>query len=253
MTVRIIFALAAAKGWIQHHLDINNAFLNGFLDEDIYMALLEGYKEEENGKVSAWDVFDIRDISANVVETPLRHDWFAQNKDSPLLTDSSVYKRLVGRLLYLNFTRPDLILRVHYLSRFMQHPTNSLVSWKSKKQSTVARSSSEAEYRSAATCVCELKWISYIMEDLQYHDPLPIFLHCDNKSAIQLIENPVFHERTKYIELDCHIIRDHYKLGFMKPVFIPSEQQLADPFINALPAPIFEPILSKMSFLAAPS
>ncbi|GAA0172509.1 hypothetical protein LIER_26321 [Lithospermum erythrorhizon] len=61
---------------------------------------------------------------ANVVATPLPYDWHAHDADSPLLDDPSVYRRLVGRLCYLNFTRPDLTFSVHFLCRFMQHPTD---------------------------------------------------------------------------------------------------------------------------------
>ncbi|GAA0175157.1 hypothetical protein LIER_28392 [Lithospermum erythrorhizon] len=66
---------------------------------------------------------DLKMENTNVVATPLPHDWKVQDPNSPEIEDPVVYRRLVGRLLYLNFTKPDLTFSVHYLSQFMQHPT----------------------------------------------------------------------------------------------------------------------------------
>ena len=74
----------------------------------------------------------------------------------------------------------------------------TLVSWKTKKQAIVSRSSTEAEYRSLASTVCELLWISYILRDFDITVPLPIPIWCDNQAALHIVANPVFHERTKH-------------------------------------------------------
>lgn len=81
------------------------------------------------------------------------------------------------------------------------------MSWKSKKRHIVSRSSSKAEYRAMANLCCELTWLRYLFEDLQVAHPQAIFLYCDNKSAVHTATNPIFHERTKHIELDSHLIR----------------------------------------------
>ncbi|KAL0353607.1 UNVERIFIED_CONTAM: Retrovirus-related Pol polyprotein from transposon RE2 [Sesamum angustifolium] len=73
----------------------------------------------------------------------------------------------------------------------------SLVSWKTKKQATVSRSSAEAEYRSMASTVCELLWITYLLCDFGVSVSLPIPFWCDNQAALHITANPVFHERTK--------------------------------------------------------
>ncbi|KAL0285838.1 UNVERIFIED_CONTAM: hypothetical protein Sradi_7162800 [Sesamum radiatum] len=84
----------------------------------------------------------------------------------------------------------------------------------------MSRSSAEAEYRSMGVTVCELQWISYLLCDfaLTVHTPIPLF--CDNKAALHIMANPVFHERTKHLEIDYHIVHNLYKLGFIAPSFV---------------------------------
>ena len=79
---------------------------------------------------------------------------------------------------------------------------NSPVSWKTKKQHTVARSSAEAEYRSMASTTCELKWIKGVLSSLGISHSMPIQLYCDSQAALHIAKNPVFHERTKHIDVD---------------------------------------------------
>lgn len=89
----------------------------------------------------------------------------------------------------------------------------SLISWKSKKQHTVSRSSAESEYRSMASVVSEVIWLVGLLQDIGVQVPTPIELYCDNKAAIQIASNPMFHERTKHIEIDCHFVRKDFKQG----------------------------------------
>lgn len=75
---------------------------------------------------------------------------------------------------------------------------HSPISWKSKKQGTVSRSSSEAEYRAMASAAAEVTWLLRLLEDLEIKNLKPITLNCDNQSAIYIAKNPVFHDRTKH-------------------------------------------------------
>lgn len=83
---------------------------------------------------------------------------------------------------------------------------SSLVVWKMKKQNVVSRSSVEAEYRSMAHSSCELVWLHRLLKDLQIAIDIPISLYCDNAAAIHITRNPVYHERTKHIEIDYHVV-----------------------------------------------
>ncbi|KAL2236892.1 UNVERIFIED_CONTAM: Copia protein [Sesamum indicum] len=85
------------------------------------------------------------------------------------------------------------------------------------------------------TAFCELLWISYLLGEFGISVSAPFPFHCDDKAAIQISENPIFHERTKHLDIDCHVIRDHFKCGFILPRHIPSQLQVADMFTKSLP------------------
>ncbi|XP_016185879.1 uncharacterized protein LOC107627556 [Arachis ipaensis] len=218
------------------------------------------------------------------------------------LEDKTHYRQLVGRLLYLTNTRPDIAYAMGRLSQFIDCPTNvhmqatqkvlrylkgcpsvgfffaadndlkiigfsnadwatcadsqrsitghcfyfgrSLINWKSKKQSTIARSSSEAEYRALALATCQAQWLSYIMWDLGMPVIEPITLFCDNRSAIHIATNPIFYEKTTHIEVDCHTARNQHLSGLTHLMPVSSSNQLADFLTKALTPGPLQPIFS---------
>lgn len=98
-----------------------------------------------------------------------------------------------------------------------------------------------------AAIVFELLWLTYIMSDLNLKVNLPIKLFCDNQVAIRIVENPVSHERTKHVGIDCHFIRTHYENGFVKPHYIPSMYQIAYVFTKSLSAATLQKIRFKLN------
>ncbi|GKD44289.1 ribonuclease H-like domain-containing protein [Tanacetum coccineum] len=112
-----------------------------------------------------------------------------------------------------------------------------MVSWKSKKQATLSKSSAEAEYRSMAAATCELMWVVNILKDLKVTNLLSAELYCDNSATIQIAANPVMHEKAKHFDLDVHIIREKVASGLIKTAKIDSENQTADIFTKALGLP----------------
>lgn len=124
---------------------------------------------------------------------------------------------------------------------------SSLISWKSKKQGVVSRSSPEAEYQSLAMVTCELIWLQQILRDLFVTVTGPAKLYCDNKSAIHIATNPVFHERTKHIEIDCHTVREQIKAGRLKTFHVSTGNQLADILTNPFHPGPFHSFLQRLS------
>ncbi|PKU68279.1 Retrovirus-related Pol polyprotein from transposon TNT 1-94 [Dendrobium catenatum] len=138
------------------------------------------------------------------------------------------------------------------ISGFCNFLGTSPISWQVKKQSTIARSSTEAEYRALASEAAEILWLRRLLEDLHIPQITPTTVYCDNTSAIALANNPVFHARTKHIEVDCHFIRDCIKKHHISVHHICTTDQLADLFTKALSNPRFKLLSSKLTATTEP-
>ncbi|XP_074293500.1 uncharacterized protein LOC141620560 [Silene latifolia] len=246
-------------------------------------------------------------LGSKPAATPIEQNHRLGLASGPLCEDVEAYRRLIGRLVYLAVTLPDLSYAVHILSRFLSNPHsehmaaahrvvrylkgspgqgillradrplsisgwcdsdwggcptsrrsitgwfvtlgNSPISWKTKKHQTVSLSSNEAEYRSMTQLVCELKWLKGLLLSLDVLVTAPISIFSDSKSALDLARNPVFHERTKHIEINCHFIRDAIVDGLVSPRHVSTNEQLADIFTKAFGVPQFTCLLRKLGIL----
>ncbi|CAJ2666097.1 unnamed protein product [Trifolium pratense] len=221
-------------------------------------------------------------------KTPLDPSVKLHQDTSPPFEDIARYRRLVGKLLYLTTTRPNIVFVTQQLSQFLTSPTqvhydiacrvvkylkgspgcglffsrtsklqllgftnadsagcldtrqstsgycfflgSSMISWHAKKQHTVAQSSSKAEYRALSFAACELQWLAYLLENLRVLCIKPPVLYCDNQSALHIAANPVFHERTKHLEVNCHFVREKLQQEIFKLLPIHTKSQLANFF-----------------------
>jgi len=223
------------------------------------------------------------------------------------LIDLTLYHTIVGSLVYLTITRPDIAYAVNVVSQFVTSPIivhwaavlrilqylwgtvfqslllsstsslelraysdadhgsdptdrksvtgfciflgNSLISWKSKKQSIVSQSSTEAKYHAMTSTTKEIVWLRWLLADMGVSFSHPTPMYCDNQSSIQIAHNLVFHERTKHIEIDCHLTHHHLKHGTIALPFVPSSLQIADFFTKAHSISRFRFLVGKLSML----
>ncbi|RVW31986.1 Retrovirus-related Pol polyprotein from transposon RE1 [Vitis vinifera] len=376
-TIRILLSLAVNQDWCLQQLDIKNAFLNGDLEEEVYMEIPPGFEESmaknqvcklqkslyglkqsprawfdrftkavlklgykqgqadhtlfvkksHTGKMAILIVyvddiilsgndmeelqnlkkylskeFEVKDLGnlkyflgmevarsrkgivvsqrkyildllketgmlgCKPIDTPMDSQKKLGIEKESTPVDRGRYQRLVGRLIYLSHTRPDIGFAVSAVSQFMHSPTEehmeavyrilrylkmtpgkglffkktenrdtevysdadwagniidrrstsgycsfvwgNLVTWRSKKQSVVARSSAEAEYKALAQGICEGIWIKRVLSELGQTSSSPILMMCDNQAAISIAKNPVHHDRTKHVEIDRHFITE---------------------------------------------
>ncbi|RVW45822.1 Retrovirus-related Pol polyprotein from transposon RE1 [Vitis vinifera] len=237
-------------------------------------------------------------LGCQPVNTPIEEGLKLCVELNQVSTDKGRYQRLVGRLMYLAHTRPDLAYALSVVSQYMHNPREqhmnafmrilrylknapgkgilfaknvdhqsievytdadwagavddrrstsgyftfvggNLVTWKSKKQNVVARSSAEAEFRGMTLGLCKALWLRLLLQDLGYLSRQLIRLFCDNKAACDIAHNPVQHDRTKHVEVDRFFIKEKLDDKIVELPKIRSEDQLADILTKAVSSQVF--------------
>jgi hypothetical protein len=123
---------------------------------------------------------------------------------------------------------------------------DALISWSSKRQPTVSRSSAEAEYRAVANAVAECCWLRQLLGELHAAAPKATVVYCDNISSVYMAANPVHHRRTKHVEIDLHFVREKVALGHLRVLHVPTTQQFADIMTKGLPTAAFQEFRSSL-------
>ena len=242
------------------------------------------------------------------IDTPMSNTCYLDKDENGKSVDMTVYRGMIGSLLYLTASRPDIMFSVCMCARYQANPKeshltaikrifrylvgtknlglwypkgstctlvgfsdadfagckldrkstsgtchllgNSLVSWHSKKQNSVALSTAEAEYVAAGSCCAQILWMKQHLSDFGV-DLGTVPIMCDNTSAICITKNPVMHSRTKHIEIRHHFIRDQYQNGNIMLEYINTSDQLADIFTKALPKESFFYIRMRLGIIDA--
>ncbi|GJY25342.1 retrovirus-related pol polyprotein from transposon TNT 1-94 [Tanacetum coccineum] len=257
----IIFGSTSYKHCKQFEKPMTKKFEMSMMGELAYFLRLQ-IKQDDKG-ISICQEQYTRNLlkkyeisKSSSVKTPM----VPPNNLGPDLAGKSVnetsYRGMIGSLMYLTATRPDIQFFTVLCARYQSNPKEShliavkrileylkgacqilggkLVCWSAKKQQSVAMSSAEAEYVVAAGCCASILWMKSQLSDYDIHYKMvPIF--CDNTSAIAISNNLVLHSRTKHIDIRYHFIRDHILKGDIELHFILIEYQLADIFTKPFP------------------
>lgn len=149
-------------------------------------------------------------------------------------------------------------LLVHYLmescstNAFILYIGFMPIAWSSKKQSDVARSSTEAEYRAVANIAAEMKWVSSFLYELGITLTHPPVVFCDNVGTTYLSANPIFHSRMKHLALDFHFVRENVRSGSLRVTHVSTKDQLADALTKPLSRAFFQELIHKIGVLSLP-
>eukprot|EP00253_Pinus_taeda_P003302 PITA_03302 len=211
-SIRTVISLAAQMGWEIHQMDVKTAFLNGVIEEEVYLEQPEGFETHEkksHGK-------DIR------LSEFTDADWAGSSVDR---------KSTFGYCLNIG---------------------SGITFWCSRKQRSVALSSSEAEYMAASTASCEAIWLRKLLVNLFRRNMEATRIMCDNQSCIKLSENPMFHDRSKHIDIRCHFVRDCVQQGAVQLSYTPTGEQVADILTKALGKSKFDYFREKMGMVKNP-
>eukprot|EP00253_Pinus_taeda_P023494 PITA_23494 len=196
--------------------------------------------------------FNMQECKAAI--TPTVMGLKLSREDSSKDFDPSLYKSIVGSLMYLTATRPDIMYAFSLISRFMERPKEAhwqaakrilryvkgAISWASKKQSIVALSTAKAEYVAATTAACQAVWMRRMLRSLGQEQEKATMIFCDNSSAIALSKNSVFHKRTKHIDTRFHYIRELVNNGEIVLEHYRAQEQVADILTKPLDQKSFE-------------
>eukprot|EP00253_Pinus_taeda_P009855 PITA_09855 len=191
----------------------------------------------------------------NPLSTPMEQNLKLTSIEGKEFEDATKYRQLIGSLIYLITTRPDISFAVGILSSLIGYSDSDFdgdketgvstsgydislgsgaVSWRSRKQSIPANSTTEAEYVAATEATKEIVWLRKILEDLQVKQIQSTPLMIDNTYAIKLAKNPKFHDRTKHINTKYHLIRHHVEAKTIHLRHCSTNEQIADIFTKAL-------------------
>ncbi|GJV40942.1 cysteine-rich receptor-like protein kinase 8 [Tanacetum coccineum] len=225
-------------------MDVSNAFLHGDLMEEVYIKPPLGYigKGQKVSTVKSLDstmVCMLRKYVDGLKQAPrqwfsklsnaLTEFGFTQSKTDDSLfvkkKGSSITTMLIGQVVLLTRRSNNLDI-----ASLRESPNQLEV----KKQVVISRSLVEAEYRAMALTCYEVTWFVSLLKDLGIKNLEPVDPFCGNQAALYIVANPIFHARTKHIEVDCHYVRDQLKTGIIKPSYVHTKSQLVDVFTKVV-------------------
>ncbi|GJV73293.1 putative ribonuclease H-like domain-containing protein, partial [Tanacetum coccineum] len=277
--IRLFLAYASFKDFVVYQMDVKSAFVYGMIEEEVYVCQPSGFedphfpdtvykvKQKSDGifisqdkyVVEIWKKFDFALVKA--ASTPMETNKALIKDEEGKDVDVHLYRSLIGSLMYLTASRPDIMFAVcacardspfdleaffdsDYAGASLDRKSTTggcqflgkrLISWQCKKQTIIANSTIEAEYVAAANCYGQVLWIQNQMLDYGFNF-MNTKIYIDNESTICIVKNPVFHSKTKHIEIRHHFIRDSYEKKLIQVIKIHTDQNVADLLTKAFDA-----------------
>ncbi|GJV59134.1 ribonuclease H-like domain-containing protein [Tanacetum coccineum] len=249
-TIWTVLSLAASRHWPIHQLDVKNAFL--------LVVVTPPYLSTDKGTDTTYLLLYVDDIvliasseilahmvNCNPSRTPIDTE-SKMGSDGDPVSDPTPYRSLADLVAYSDadwggfpITRRSTLGSYVFLG-------NNLLSWSSKCQPTLSRSSAKAEYRGVANVVAQTCWLRNLLRELNTPLSSSMLVYCDNVSVVYLSYNPVLHQRTKHIKIDIHFC-DLVAVGQVRVLHVPSRYQFADIFTKGLPSALLEEFRSSLS------
>ncbi|RVW14960.1 Retrovirus-related Pol polyprotein from transposon RE1 [Vitis vinifera] len=286
-TLRCLLTVAASRNWYIHQLDVHNAFLHGNLQEEVYMtpppatvksagyiqskADYSLFTKSQGNKFTAIliyvddillignDLHEIKMLKTHLLKrffikdlglTGVKPEKFPMEQNLKLTDEDGVLLHDPSRP-----RKPHWEAALRVLRYIKGSPGQGLFLPSENNLTLSAFCDSdwggcpEAEYRAMANTCLELTWLRYILKDLKVELDKPAPLFCDNQAALYIAANPVFHEHTKHIEIDGHIVREKLQAGVIRPCYVSTKMQLADVFTKALGREQFKFLCTKLGVL----
>nr|GEV07243.1 hypothetical protein [Tanacetum cinerariifolium] len=201
--------------------------------------------------------------SCDLVGTPMEIKDKLDLDQNGTPVDATKYRSMIGALMYLTSSRPDIVHATYLCARYQAKPTekhlkevkrifrylrgtvNTGLCWSSKKQDCTALSTAKAEYVSLSACYAQVLWMRTHLMNYDFHfKKIPIY--CDSKSAIAISCNTVQHLRTKHTVVRYHFIKEHVEKCMIELYFVKTDYQLSDLFTKALPADRFNYLIHRL-------
>ncbi|GJU93955.1 ribonuclease H-like domain-containing protein [Tanacetum coccineum] len=326
--IRLFLAYASFRDFVVYQMDVKSAFLYGKIEEEVYVCQPPGFEDPEFPN----KIYKVEKALYGLHQAPkacqdkyvdeiLKKFGFSTVKTAstpmetskPLLKDAEtedvdvhLYRSMIGSLMYLTSSRPDIMFVVCACARFQVTPkvshlhavkrifrylkgqpklglwypkdspfdleaySNSdyagasldrksttggcqflgsrLISWQCKKQTTVANSTTKVEYVAATSCCGQVLWIQNQMLDYRYNF-MNTKIFIDNESTICIVKNPVFHSKTKHIEIRHHFIRDSNEKKLIQMIKIHTDQNVADLLTKAFDVGRFQYLIASIGML----
>ncbi|GJS95193.1 hypothetical protein Tco_0802161 [Tanacetum coccineum] len=298
-------------------MDVKSTFLYGTIDEEVYVSQPPGFVDPDHPKKNKAGIFISQDkyvaeilkkfdlVNVKIAITSMETKVDLTKYEEAVDVDVYLYRSMIGSLMYLTASRPDIMYAVCVCSRFKVTPKTShlnavrrifkylkgkshlglwyprespfdleafsdndygrsnldrksttggcqflgqrLISWQCKKQTIVATSTTEAEYVAAANCCGQVLWVQNQLLDYGFNF-MNTKIHIDNESTICIVKNPVYHSKTKHIEIRHHFIRDCYEKKLISVEKIHTDLNVADLLTKPFDGPRFNYLVVSIDF-----